>query len=144
MRYNAAFDFSSVTIIIGSYATQASSNEVCCFCDRIRWKIKYIHLLLHLNHFHLVRVRQYWRLIDTCWYCHWKIVILSCYGYDMIGHTCIFRADSRLAPSQWETSLQSNAVSHWLGADLESALIFHQARFQSFKHICLRIAVAYS
>ena len=32
------------------------------------------------------------------------------------------RADSRLAPSQWETLLQSNAVSHWLGANLESAL----------------------
>ena len=31
------------------------------------------------------------------------------------------RDDSRLAPSQWETSLQSNAVSHWLGANLESA-----------------------
>ena len=31
--------------------------------------------------------------------------------------SCIIsiRADSRLAPSQWETSLQSNAVSHWLG-----------------------------
>ena len=28
----------------------------------------------------------------------------------------------RLAPSQWETSLQSNGVSHWLGANLESAL----------------------
>ena len=33
------------------------------------------------------------------------------------------RADSRLAPSQWETSLQSNAVSHWLGINLESALM---------------------
>ena len=32
------------------------------------------------------------------------------------------RADSRLAPSQWETPLQSNVVSHWLGANLESAL----------------------
>ena len=31
------------------------------------------------------------------------------------------RVDSRIAPSQWETSLQSNAVSHWLGANLESA-----------------------
>ena len=31
-------------------------------------------------------------------------------------------ADSRLALSQWETSLQSNAVSRWLGANLESAL----------------------
>ena len=32
------------------------------------------------------------------------------------------RADSRLATSQWETSLQSNTVSYWLGANLESAL----------------------
>ena len=35
------------------------------------------------------------------------------------------RADSRLALWQWETSLQSNAVSHWLGTNLESALISH-------------------
>ena len=38
---------------------------------------------------------------------------------------CI-RADSRFAPSQWETALQtwqSNAVSHWLGATLESAWV---------------------
>ena len=32
------------------------------------------------------------------------------------------RADSRLTPSQWETSLQSNTVSHWLGTNIESAL----------------------
>ena len=32
------------------------------------------------------------------------------------------RADSRFDPSQWKTSLQSNVVSHWLGANLESAL----------------------
>ena len=34
------------------------------------------------------------------------------------------RADSRLAPNQWETSLQCNTVSHWLGANLESALLY--------------------
>ena len=34
----------------------------------------------------------------------------------------MLRADSRLAPSQWETSLQSNAVSHWLGTNLKSAM----------------------
>ena len=40
-----------------------------------------------------------------------------------MGENCIIsRADFMLAPSQWETSLQSNAVSHWLGANLESAL----------------------
>ena len=32
------------------------------------------------------------------------------------------RADSRLVPSQWEMSLQSNDVSHWLSANLKSAL----------------------
>ena len=32
------------------------------------------------------------------------------------------RADSRFALSQWETSLQSNVVSHWLGTNLESTL----------------------
>ena len=32
----------------------------------------------------------------------------------------ISRADSRFASSQWETSLQSNDVSHWLGANLFS------------------------
>ena len=32
------------------------------------------------------------------------------------------RADSRFASSQWETSSQSNAVSYWLGANLEWAL----------------------
>ena len=40
------------------------------------------------------------------------------------------RADSRLAPSQWETLLQSNAVSHWLGAKLESALPTHMTGYQ--------------
>ena len=34
----------------------------------------------------------------------------------------VCRADSRFAPSQWETALLCNDVSHWLGANLESAL----------------------
>ena len=40
-------------------------------------------------------------------------------------HTA-YRADSRLATSQWEMLLQSNAFSHWLAKNLESALcIYH-------------------
>ena len=39
------------------------------------------------------------------------------------------RADSRLAPSQWEMALQSNAVFHWLGANLESALCLYWFRW---------------
>ena len=34
----------------------------------------------------------------------------------------VSRADFRFAPSQWETVLLCNNVSHWLGANLESAL----------------------
>ena len=37
--------------------------------------------------------------------------------------TNLSKVGSRLAPSQWETPLQSNAVSHWLGANLESTLL---------------------
>ena len=33
-----------------------------------------------------------------------------------------FKADSRFALSQWETSLHRNAVSQWLGPNLELAL----------------------
>ena len=36
-----------------------------------------------------------------------------------------YRADSRFAPSQWETSLQSNAISHWLDTNLGSAQKVH-------------------
>ena len=36
---------------------------------------------------------------------------------------------SRLAPSQWETSLHSNTVSHWLGANLESAPQLHYVAY---------------
>ena len=44
-----------------------------------------------------------------------------------------YRADSRLAPSQWETSLQSSAVSHWLGSNLDSAPNYLNApKFNSF------------
>ena len=37
-------------------------------------------------------------------------------------HNRMYRDSSSFAPSQWETSLQSNAFFHWLGAKLESAL----------------------
>ena len=34
-----------------------------------------------------------------------------------------YRADSRLVLSQWETSLQCNAIPHWLGTKLISTLL---------------------
>ena len=41
---------------------------------------------------------------------------------------CYYRADSRFAPSQWETALLCNNVSHWLGASLESVLLLLMAK----------------
>ena len=48
---------------------------------------------------------------------HYKIL-----WWATTGHQWICRADSRFVPSQWETVLLCNNVSHWLGANLESAL----------------------
>ena len=50
--------------------------------------------------------------------------MMSSLGVIKLLGVIYFRADSRLAPSQWETALRSNAVSHWLAANLESALYF--------------------
>ena len=63
-------------------------------------------------------------------------ILMRSYGLDVVELTllkrrmgscqphrcCRFRADSRSATSQWEMALLCNDVSHWLGANLESAL----------------------
>ena len=48
--------------------------------------------------------------LTAIWDTWWRSTFVKC------------RADFRLAPSQWETSLQGNAVSNLLDANLESAL----------------------
>ena len=42
-------------------------------------------------------------------------------------HLVCHRADSMFAPSQWETTLLCNRVSHWLGTNLKSALCHEEA-----------------
>ena len=58
---------------------------------------------------------------------HWPF---SCHSWTYV------RADSRFAPSQWETALLCNDVSHWLGANLESALYV----CQTWSSLCLLMA----
>ena len=55
-----------------------------------------------------------------------KTDLCSQFFIDGYSHGLIYitRADSRLVPSPWETLLQSNAFSHWLGANLDSALLY--------------------
>ena len=56
----------------------------------------------------------------------WDVIMHSCPIYlllvPLMECTEQIRADSRFVPSQWEMALQSNAISHWLGTNLESAL----------------------
>ena len=53
-------------------------------------------------------------------------LVCNCWSvlYDVCRNIVILRsrADSRFAPSQWETALLCNGVSHWLGTSLESGL----------------------
>ena len=64
--------------------------------------------------------------------------------------TCeMHRADSRLAPNQWETSLQTNTVSHWLGVNLKPSLVFPNSLtitigpFQYCNGLCSNLKLKY-
>ena len=71
----------------------------------------WIHISLTLD-FHHIK--------DICS----TINTIPCLGISVLlkYYISINRADSRLAPSQWEMALQCNAISHWLSTNLESAL----------------------
>ena len=71
---------------------------------------------------------------------HCLILCMGCKGraptwYDKmpwyIPYIC--RADSRFAPSQWETALLCNDVSHWLSGSLVYAL-YHLVQPPAFNH----------
>ena len=63
----------------------------------------------------------------------WSMLVRNAPGYvtslrNYLPWYTIYRADSRFAPSQWETALLYNDVSHWLDANLESALAIYGTR----------------
>ena len=68
---------------------------------------------------HLVSSEKAFKLFDTQGKLEKSFMTIFADGQQ---DNCRYRADSKFAPSQWETSLQSNALSHWLGTNLESAL----------------------
>ena len=88
--------------------------------------------------------------IGIAWdcFCEWGMLInlaLICfhiyYGANIYWQS-MYRTDSRFAPSQWETALLCNDVSHWLVANLKSALMYSCFRFISYithiMYICIR------
>ena len=56
-------------------------------------------------------------------FCHLYFVLFLRFDSRLCWWYC--RADSMFVPKQWKTSLESNAVSRGLGANLESALYSH-------------------
>ena len=69
----------------------------------------------------------YWTIVILLSKCHAAVclcVIDSMGSAHRNRAVNIYIADSRFAHSQWETMLFYNDVSHWLGASLESALIY--------------------
>ena len=86
----------------------------------IKVLLKFVWFCLVVTHYvSLSSCNNQSRFAINCLWLHWGWVGVS--GL----HGISSRADSRLALSQWETSVQSNAVSHWLDASLESALNSH-------------------
>ena len=67
----------------------------------------------------------------TYWVCKKKAAILQTpLSNVLIAVDACIRADSRFAPSQWESALLCNNVSHWLAINLESSL--HACRYENW------------
>ena len=83
-------------------------------------------------HMHMISTTVLlWRNTKCVLFCDIDIVFGMVYccanGYKVMVTS--FRTGSRFASNQLETSLQSNDVSHWLGANLESAQKLCKAPF---------------
>ena len=65
------------------------------------------------------RFPHYWPFVRGIHWCPLMKGVCQ-HGHPIIKWA-VRRADSRFAPSQWETALLCNDVSHWLGANLETA-----------------------
>ena len=70
---------------------------------------------------------------STLWFDNVYETWVVCMQIIIGGGITLPMADSRYAPSQWETALLCNDVSHWLGASLESALLLHHMVCTSLK-----------
>ena len=100
--------------------------DTSCMAARMSFKELYDHLERYVaspdsRWRHVMRVKRGLRDSDA----HGGYGNDQCYfeGKDAAYHGDVIRADSRFAPSQWETALLCNDVSNWLGANLESVQV---------------------
>ena len=89
-------------------------------------EIEMLYSILRLLKSFLMEVKDLFILYNQYHGCWWPSDTRSQHinKCGLFSHNIpVYRVDSRLVPSQWETPLQSNTVSHWLGTNLESALV---------------------
>ena len=74
---------------------------------------------------------------ELVWYTK-LLLVFHFFPTCMYVYVCLrcFSADSRFAPSQWETVLLCNGVSHWLDANLESTLCSQMGSSYSARKWC--------
>ena len=82
------------------------------FAGCVCWRFTLKPIILHSSNAHNPLGQVKYVITREYFYPTYYLQIISSY----------VRADSRFAPSQWETALLCNDVSRWLGANLESAL----------------------
>ena len=110
----------------------------------IQWCMQY-HVILDLVIKSLDCISAPWsQQLSTCYMAVtftilWRVWLLAQFKYKQTLVQSVIEkvgwgssADSRFSPSQWDTSSQSNTVSHWLGPNLESVLGFcgHAERYK--------------
>ena len=87
---------------------------ICLYCSvSMSWYVRKIYIATFEDYPVLMSWFVLKKIHASVWYCGIDSHLVS---------ELLYRADSEFAPSQWEMSLQSNTISHWLGANLESAL----------------------
>ena len=67
----------------------------------------------------------------------WIIVKSGAFRAQSEGCVLYYRTDSKFVPSQWETVLFCNDVSHWLGTSLKSALYYYSAKINCGDCCCI-------
>ena len=99
-----------------------SSNQPFLHNQNTNKNVGWNMIVIHLNNEHI----RPSRIIGVFESSNWHIIFEFGKRNTSLHFPFILRADSRLAPSQRETALLCNDVSHWLGANLESLLFLHR------------------
>ena len=130
---------------------QFFSKLLCHAHANLWWLVIWFHLFIFKTLGKNMLCDLIWLLCLFMWSCEF----IWSFFFIYFGYTCIniqvrviyqwwpsawhiyIRADSRFAPSQWDTALWllCNSISYWLGTNLKSALYVQDGDFKSW-HSC--------